>query len=204
MRYWFSQFLPYFILVICQFTQRSSGPPANLPATYRPPGAPFGPVHFTEYPLKPEYRDYTTNNLLARDPLAGVTERTRYNREGPWYITKPGLFRDKYNFLPAYQIDMEPPVTPKPMPASAAKLPLDHTNKLFGIVYISLTGVINTIVPAAGPWSWLGKSMSYLIKLAPILWWALPTQSATRQFPDTSEPASQGWFPGNSGYCHHT
>ncbi|KAJ9052554.1 hypothetical protein DSO57_1033046 [Entomophthora muscae] len=28
---------------------------------------------------------------------------------------------------------MEPPVTPKPMPASAAKLPLDHTNKLFGI-----------------------------------------------------------------------
>ncbi|KAJ9088427.1 hypothetical protein DSO57_1023235 [Entomophthora muscae] len=30
-------------------------------------------------------------------------------------------------------MDMEPPVTPKPMPASAAKLPLDHTNKLFGI-----------------------------------------------------------------------
>ncbi|KAJ9068976.1 hypothetical protein DSO57_1023186 [Entomophthora muscae] len=37
--------------------------------------------------------------------------------------------------------------------------------------------------------------MSYLIKLAPILWWALPTQSATRQFPDSSKPASQGWFP---------
>ncbi|KAJ9053866.1 hypothetical protein DSO57_1020307 [Entomophthora muscae] len=90
---------------------------------------------------------------------------------------------------------MEPPVTPKPMPASAAKLPLDHTNKLFGIVYITLTGVIDTIVPAAGPWSWLGKSMSYLIKLAPILWWALPTQSSTYQFPDASEPASQGWFP---------
>ncbi|KAJ9081849.1 hypothetical protein DSO57_1010522 [Entomophthora muscae] len=90
---------------------------------------------------------------------------------------------------------MEPPITLKPMPASAAKLPLDHTNKLFGIVYITLTGVIDTIVPAAGPWSWLGKSMSYLIKLAPILWWALPTQSATRQFPDASKPASQGWFP---------
>ncbi|KAJ9079728.1 hypothetical protein DSO57_1032469 [Entomophthora muscae] len=37
--------------------------------------------------------------------------------------------------------------------------------------------------------------MSYLIKLAPILWWALPTQSATRQFPNTSKPANQGWFP---------
>ncbi|KAJ9083821.1 hypothetical protein DSO57_1030895 [Entomophthora muscae] len=92
---------------------------------------------------------------------------------------------------------MEPPVTPKPMPASAAELPLDHTNKLFGIIYITLTGVINTIVPAAGPWLWLGKSISYLIKLAPILWWALPTQSATCQFPDASKPASQGWFPDN-------
>ncbi|KAJ9069612.1 hypothetical protein DSO57_1016614 [Entomophthora muscae] len=86
---------------------------------------------------------------------------------------------------------MEPPVTPKPMPASAAKLSLDHTNKLFGIVYITLTGVIDTIVPAASPWLWLGKSMSYLIKLAPILWWALPTQSATHQFPDASKPANQ-------------
>ncbi|KAJ9084707.1 hypothetical protein DSO57_1021472 [Entomophthora muscae] len=164
---------------------------------YHPPGAPFGPVHFTEYPLKPEYRDYTANNILAQDSLARTTEQTRYSQEGPWYITKPCLFRDKYNFLPAYQIDMEPPVTPKPMPASAAKLSLDHTNKLFGIVYITLTGVIDTIVPATSPWSWLGKSMSYLIKLAPILWWALPTQSTTCQFPDASKPANQGWFPDN-------
>ncbi|KAJ9055368.1 hypothetical protein DSO57_1004572 [Entomophthora muscae] len=87
---------------------------------------------------------------------------------------------------------MDPPATPKPMPASAAELPQDHTNKLFGIIYIALTGVIDTIVPAAGLWSWLSKSMSYLIKLAPILWWALPTQSAARQFPDASGPASQG------------
>ncbi|KAJ9058313.1 hypothetical protein DSO57_1013572 [Entomophthora muscae] len=92
-------------------------------------------------------------------------------------------------------MDMEPPITPKPMPASAANLPLEHINKLFGIVYITLMGVIDTIVPAAGPWPWVGKSMSYLIKLAPILWWALPTQSAARQFPNTSKPANQGWFP---------
>ncbi|KAJ9088981.1 hypothetical protein DSO57_1017588 [Entomophthora muscae] len=92
-------------------------------------------------------------------------------------------------------MDMEPPVTLKPMPASAAKLPLNHTNKLFGIVYITLMGVIDTIVPATGLWSWVGKSMPYLIKLAPILWWALPTQSATCQFPKASKPANQGWFP---------
>ncbi|KAJ9065592.1 hypothetical protein DSO57_1017858 [Entomophthora muscae] len=86
---------------------------------------------------------------------------------------------------------MEPPVTPKPMPASAAELPLDHTNKLFVIVYITLTGVIDTIVSTTGPWSWMGKLMSCLIKLAPILWWALPTQSAIRQFPNASKPADQ-------------
>ncbi|KAJ9050697.1 hypothetical protein DSO57_1012236 [Entomophthora muscae] len=148
-----------------------------------------------EYPLKPKYRDCTTDNILAQDPLARTTEQTRYNQEGPWYITKPLLFRDKYKVLPAYQIDMESPVTPKPMPASAAKLPLDHTNKLFGIVYITLTELIDTIIPAAGLWLWLGKSMSYLTKLAPILWGALPTRSATLQFPDTSKLANQGWFP---------
>ncbi|KAJ9071754.1 hypothetical protein DSO57_1033862 [Entomophthora muscae] len=41
---------------------------------------------------------------------------------------------------------MEPPVTSKPMSASTTKLPLDHTNKLFGIVYLTLMGVIDTIV----------------------------------------------------------
>ncbi|KAJ9061994.1 hypothetical protein DSO57_1015236 [Entomophthora muscae] len=163
---------------------------------YRPLDAPFDPVHLTEYLLKPEYKDYTTNNILARDPLARTTELTRYNQEGPWYITKPCLFRDKYNFLPAYQMDMEPPVTPKPMPATATKLLLDHTNKLFGIVYITLTGVIDTIVPAAGLWLWVGKSMSYLIKLVPILWWALPTQSTIHQFPNASKLTNQGWFTG--------
>ncbi|KAJ9075533.1 hypothetical protein DSO57_1035217 [Entomophthora muscae] len=87
---------------------------------------------------------------------------------------------------------MVPPITPKPIPFPAAELSLDHTNKLFGIVYITLTGVIDTIVPTAGPWLWVGKSMSYLIKLAPILWWALPTQSVTHHFPNASKPANQG------------
>ncbi|KAJ9064981.1 hypothetical protein DSO57_1024818 [Entomophthora muscae] len=80
---------------------------------------------------------------------------------------------------------MEPTITPKPKPASAAELPLDHTNKLFGIIFITLTGIIDNIVPAAGPWSWL----------APILWWALLTQSVTCQFPNTNKPVDQGWFP---------
>ncbi|KAJ9077301.1 hypothetical protein DSO57_1017941 [Entomophthora muscae] len=52
---------------------------------------------------------------------------------------------------------MEPPVTPKPMPASAPDLPTNHTGKLFGIVYITLTGVIDTIILAASLCSWLSS-----------------------------------------------
>ncbi|KAJ9086994.1 hypothetical protein DSO57_1037669 [Entomophthora muscae] len=34
---------------------RSPGPPAPLPADSCPPGVPFGPIYFTEYPLRPKY-----------------------------------------------------------------------------------------------------------------------------------------------------
>ncbi|KAJ9049468.1 hypothetical protein DSO57_1024045 [Entomophthora muscae] len=72
---------------------------------------------------------------------------------------------------------MELPMTPKPMPASAPDLPANHTGKLFGIVYITLTGVIDTIILAASPWSWVGKAASYFLKLARLLLWALPARN---------------------------
>ncbi|KAJ9069752.1 hypothetical protein DSO57_1015436 [Entomophthora muscae] len=61
------------------------------------------------------------------------------------------------------------------MPVSSPGLPANHSGKLFGIVYITLTGVIDTIILAAGPWSWVGKLASYLLKLAPLLWSPLKT-----------------------------
>ncbi|KAJ9048227.1 hypothetical protein DSO57_1037128 [Entomophthora muscae] len=88
------------------------------------------------------------------------------------------------------------PVTPNPMAASSP----DHTGKLFGIVYITLTGVIDTIILAAGPWSWVGKSVSYLFKLAPLLWWALPAKNPAQVTPGNDGPAAQDWIP-NMGYC---
>ncbi|KAJ9083421.1 hypothetical protein DSO57_1034869 [Entomophthora muscae] len=90
---------------------------------------------------------------------------------------------------------MEPPITLKLMLMSAPNLPLDHTSKLFGIVYITLTGVIDTVILAAGLWSWVGKSMSYLIELVPILWWALPAKPVACGFPEDNGPATQCWFP---------
>ncbi|KAJ9050586.1 hypothetical protein DSO57_1013188 [Entomophthora muscae] len=66
--------------------------------------------------------------------------------------------------------------------------------KLF-IVYITLTGVIDTIILAAGPWSWVGKSVSYLFKLAPLLWWAFPAKNPAQVTPGNNRPAAQDWIP---------
>ncbi|KAJ9065552.1 hypothetical protein DSO57_1018270 [Entomophthora muscae] len=90
---------------------------------------------------------------------------------------------------------MELPMTPKTIPASLPDLPTDHTGKLFGIVYITLTGVIDTIVPAAGLWSWVRKSVSYLLKLAPLLWWTLPAKTLAQVTPENNRLAAQDWIP---------
>ncbi|KAJ9068016.1 hypothetical protein DSO57_1033020 [Entomophthora muscae] len=45
----------------------SSCPPAPLSVDFRLPGVSFGPVHFTEYPMKPEYKDYTPEKILELD-----------------------------------------------------------------------------------------------------------------------------------------
>ncbi|KAJ9049257.1 hypothetical protein DSO57_1026582 [Entomophthora muscae] len=70
---------------------------------------------------------------------------------------------------------MTPPLTPRsncPMetPTATEIMP----TQLFGVRYITLTGTIDSMAPNSGPWSLLGKSISYILKLAPILWWALP------------------------------
>ncbi|KAJ9055150.1 hypothetical protein DSO57_1007374 [Entomophthora muscae] len=84
---------------------------------------------------------------------------------------------------------MRPPVTPKPMLAFSSDLPADHTGKLFGIVYITLTGVIDTIILAFGLWSWV----------AHLLWWALPAKNLAQVIPEmTGQP--QDWIPDTKAY----
>ncbi|KAJ9075475.1 hypothetical protein DSO57_1035827 [Entomophthora muscae] len=99
---------------------------------------------------------------------------------------------------------MEPPVTLKPMPASSPDLLTNHTGKLFEIVYIILTGVIATIILAAGLWSWVGKLVSYLFKLAPLLWWALPAKNPAQVTPENDRPAAKGWIPDTETSSHIT
>ncbi|KAJ9062318.1 hypothetical protein DSO57_1012109 [Entomophthora muscae] len=90
---------------------------------------------------------------------------------------------------------MELPVTPKPMPASSPNLLTDHSGKLFGIVYITLTGVIDTIITATILWYLVGKSASYLLNLAPFLWWALPAKNLTQVTPENKGPVAQDRIP---------
>ncbi|KAJ9071852.1 hypothetical protein DSO57_1033067 [Entomophthora muscae] len=56
---------------------RSPGLNAPLPAVYCPPGSPFGSVHFMEYPLNPEYKEYILEKILEQDPLACVISAAR-------------------------------------------------------------------------------------------------------------------------------
>ncbi|KAJ9049229.1 hypothetical protein DSO57_1026830 [Entomophthora muscae] len=144
-------------------------------ALYRPPGASFRPVHFTNYLPNLAYAEYNLKTILIDDPLARTRETEYIGREGKWYIRLPRLFKDKYNYLPAYFVPMTLPLTPRPdrsmEPTAAAE---STSTQLFGVLHITLTGLVDSMVPNSRPWSLLGQSASYNIKLAPILWWALP------------------------------
>ncbi|KAJ9054947.1 hypothetical protein DSO57_1009105 [Entomophthora muscae] len=80
---------------------------------------------------------------------------------------------------------METTITHKPMPMSPPKLLTDHSSKLFGIVYITLSGMIDTIILTASLWSWL----------ALILWWALPAKNLACVIPENDGLAAQAWIP---------
>ncbi|KAJ9081396.1 hypothetical protein DSO57_1015103 [Entomophthora muscae] len=195
MLFWLIQLLSYFVFAFYQFSLRSPGLPAPPPAVFCPPGVPFEPVQFTDYPLKSKYKEYTPEKILELNLLARIQSAIRYNQQGLWIFSIAKLFRGKINYLPAYNLSMEPPVTPKPMPAISPNLPTNHSGKLFGIAYITLTGVIDTIIPASGSWSWVGKSASYLLKLAPLLWWALPAKNPAQFTPENNRVANQDWIP---------
>ncbi|KAJ9049155.1 hypothetical protein DSO57_1027606 [Entomophthora muscae] len=66
------------------------------------------------------------------------------------------------------------PLTPRPdRPLEPPATANTTSTQLFGVLYITLTGLVDSMVPNSGPWSLLGQSVSYIIKLAPIIWWAL-------------------------------
>ncbi|KAJ9054119.1 hypothetical protein DSO57_1017932 [Entomophthora muscae] len=93
---------------------------------------------------------------------------------------------------------MTPPLTPRPdcplEPTADAKT---TSTQLFGVLYITLTGLVDFVVPNSGPWSLLGQSISYIINLAPILWWALPAVLAAPH-PEPHNASTYDWLPENN------
>ncbi|KAJ9048721.1 hypothetical protein DSO57_1031988 [Entomophthora muscae] len=91
-------------------------------------------------------------------------------------------------------------LTPRPdqplEPPAAAKT---TSTQLFGVLYITLTGLMDSMVPNSGPWSFLGQSASYIIKLAHVLWWALPASLAAPH-PKLPNASAYGWLPDTFQY----
>ncbi|KAJ9074859.1 hypothetical protein DSO57_1002290 [Entomophthora muscae] len=91
---------------------------------------------------------------------------------------------------------MEAPLKPKPdrlHPTLGLTPPT--ANQYAGIAYITMAGLVDTIVPAAGPWVLVGQSAPYLIKLAPLLWWALPSSKQSKLAAKANRPPPGMRYP---------
>ncbi|KAJ9073371.1 hypothetical protein DSO57_1017251 [Entomophthora muscae] len=98
---------------------------------------------------------------------------------------------------------MTPPLTLRPnCPQESVAAIKSTTTQIFGVMHITLTSLIDSIVPASGPWALLGKFLSYIVKLAPILWWALPAGPAGCP-PASSQEPPIGWIPENEAFLGH-
>ncbi|KAJ9070536.1 hypothetical protein DSO57_1006875 [Entomophthora muscae] len=90
---------------------------------------------------------------------------------------------------------MTPLLTPQPdRPLEPTAATETTSTQLFGVLYITLTGLVDSMVPNSGPWSLLRQSVSYIIKLAPILWWALPAGLAVPH-PKPPKASTYNWLP---------
>ncbi|KAJ9063397.1 hypothetical protein DSO57_1000725 [Entomophthora muscae] len=92
---------------------------------------------------------------------------------------------------------MKAPITPKPdrlHPTPGLTPP--KATQYAGIAYITLAGSVDTMVPATGPWALVGQSASYLIKLTPLLWWALPSSQQSKLESEAKSPFPGTQYPG--------
>ncbi|KAJ9070564.1 hypothetical protein DSO57_1006614 [Entomophthora muscae] len=202
MNLWFNQVIPYLILVLFHLQTNfcDSVSPIysfqettdQLPKLYCLLEAPFGLVHFTEYPPNLEYLEFTPEEILIHNPEARTKETETVYREEIKVIILHLLFRNKYNYLPAYLVLMTPPLTLRPNCSQKSVTAKEFTStQIFGVMYITLTGLIDSMIPVSRPWALMGKFISFIVKLAPILWWALPAGPAGWP-PASSQELSQG------------
>ncbi|KAJ9064921.1 hypothetical protein DSO57_1025357 [Entomophthora muscae] len=93
------------------------------------------------------------------------------------------------------------PSTPQPdRPMESSTTAETTSTQLFGVLYITLTGLMDSMVLTSGPWSLFGQSVSYIINLAPNLWWASPTDPAV-PCPAPPNASSYALLPESCGSC---
>ncbi|KAJ9052912.1 hypothetical protein DSO57_1029371 [Entomophthora muscae] len=98
---------------------------------------------------------------------------------------------------------MTPPLTLRPNRLQEPVTANESTfTQIFGVMYITLTSLIDSMVPSSRPWALLDKSLSYIVKLAPILWWALPAGPAGR-LPASSQELPTSWIPDSQPTFSH-
>ncbi|KAJ9050524.1 hypothetical protein DSO57_1013761 [Entomophthora muscae] len=139
-----------------------------------PANASFGPVHFTEYPPNPDHKPWTLEDLQWYTRPKAPKEPYQIFCNGKAITIYPLIFNRKYNNPAAYLVPMKPPPTPKPTmstpPTSDAAV---QSSQFLGVLYLTLTRLIDFALPTAGPWAVAGKAFSCLLKLGPIIWWAI-------------------------------
>ncbi|KAJ9066685.1 hypothetical protein DSO57_1007185 [Entomophthora muscae] len=204
---WFTNLIPYLFLILfhlhsskhqCSSTEIGSQAPVNKIEAFDyfwPPDALFITVHLTEYLLNPKHEPWTLEDLQWYTCPDSPENLYQIVCNGKEIIIYPLIFNRKYNHLSAYLDSMKLPLTPKltvstPSPTSYAT----GQNSLFlGVLYLALTGLIDSALPAAGPWAVAGKTLSYLVKLGPIIWWAMPVPASSPPLPEGAFWYS--WYP---------
>ncbi|KAJ9050195.1 hypothetical protein DSO57_1016696 [Entomophthora muscae] len=80
---------------------------------------------------------------------------------------------------------MEPPLTPKPtISTPTTSDTTGQSSQFLGVLYLALIGLIDSSLPVVGPWAVTGKALSYLVKLGPIIWWAMPVPASAPPSPE--------------------
>ncbi|KAJ9076089.1 hypothetical protein DSO57_1029520 [Entomophthora muscae] len=178
------------VLHLTSINPRNRGPAAQPLLSTRSSLQPIPPPN-------PVYSEFTLEEILIYNPEAITRETETVYREGHKITIPPLLFCDKYNHLPVYLASMTPPLTLQPNhPQESVAANESTSTQIFGVMYITLTGLIDSMVPASRHWAILGKLLSYIVKLAPILWWALPARPAGC-LPASFPESPTGWIPDN-------
>ncbi|KAJ9082276.1 hypothetical protein DSO57_1006061 [Entomophthora muscae] len=135
----------------------------------------------TQYKLAYPYPPGHTPVVLAKPPRALDLEYFH-----PHHLDLPPVMKD---------IPTAPPLPDAPPAQDFSKL---------GFVYITVLGLANQVVPHTGSWHPLVTALSYLVRIAPIVYMAFQAQSASPVGvqPDSSMGCDNG--NGNNGQLNCT